>query len=756
MKILIAEDDTTSSIVLRKSLEKYGHSVASVMDGALAWDKLAHADHGFDLLISDWMMPEMDGLALCERVRAAEAAQEDRPRLYAFLLTARGAAEDRRAGLTAGFDDFMVKPLDQGDLLARLEVAQKMRSLQESVRSRGAQVERLQGVLERQTAPLGEILISQGAITPSHLRLALDAQKESGKRLGAVLVENGWAGEEDIALARAIQMDVPYVAVAGEIPDPFLLALVPGEVARKHHLLPLGVRGEGASEVVRLAIANPWNIEAIDLVQALTKRRVEPLLAAEHALAEAIERVYAGTEGDKQDDLLNDAIEQSAVELVSESGGAKDRRDADTDDFDASAAGVDTGDQAPVIRLLNSLFTDAIRRRASDIHIEPYKKDFEIRYRIDGELHVIRTLPRQFLATLTSRVKIMAELDIAERRLPQDGRIALRVDGKGVDMRVSTMPNQFGERVVFRVLDRSTARMSLEQLAFSGGNEARWDSLIHKPHGIILVTGPTGSGKTTTLYATLNALRDSTTNIMTCEDPIEYELDRISQSAVNEKTGLTFAKQLRAILRQDPDVVLVGEIRDAETAETAFRAALTGHLVLSTLHCNEAAGAPTRLLDMGVPAFLIASALIGVAAQRLVRKLCPHCAVAYEPDDARRTLLQALNGGYAYPAETLYKPGGCPKCDELGTRGRLAVHEILTVDDRIQALTMAAADTKTIREAALEQGMIPMVQDGLEKATLGLTTIDDVQKKVGAGTVTRPKFTPERNGAGAPSLSFAA
>jgi len=756
MKILIAEDDTTSAIVLRKSLEKYGHDVTSVMDGALAWDKLASGDHGFDLLVSDWMMPEMDGLALCTRVREAEAQSAERPRLYSVLLTARGAAEDRRAGLTAGYDDFMVKPLDQGDLLARLEVAQKMRALQESVRSRGAQVERLQGVLERQTAPLGEILIAQGAITPSHLRLALDAQKESGKRLGVVLTENGWAGEEDIALARAIQMDVPYVAVGSETPDAFLLALVPGEVARKHQLLPLGVRGEGAGEVVRLAIANPWNIEAIDLVQSLTKRRVEPLLAAERALAEAIERTYAPSEGDKQDDLLNDAIEQSAVELVSEGGGAKDRRDTDTEDFDASGgAGADTGDQAPVIRLLNSLFTDAIRRRASDIHIEPYKKDFEIRYRIDGELHVIRTLPRQFLATLTSRVKIMAELDIAERRLPQDGRIALRVDGKGVDMRVSTMPNQFGERVVFRVLDRSTARMSLEQLAFSGGNEARWDSLIHKPHGIILVTGPTGSGKTTTLYATLNALRDSTTNIMTCEDPIEYELDRISQSAVHEKAGLTFAKQLRAILRQDPDVVLVGEIRDAETAETAFRAALTGHLVLSTLHCNEAAGAPTRLLDMGVPAFLIASALIGVAAQRLVRKLCPHCALAYEPDEARRTLLRALNGGYAYPADTLYQPGGCAKCDNLGTRGRLAVHEILTVDDRIQALTMAAADTKTIREAALEQGMIPMVQDGLEKAARGLTTIDDVQKKIGAGTIATPKATENRNGLGA-ALSLAA
>jgi Type II secretory pathway, ATPase PulE/Tfp pilus assembly pathway, ATPase PilB len=725
MKILIAEDDSTSALVLRKALEKMGHEVVVAEDGEIAWQVIAH-DDAFEhrLIISDWMMPEVDGLEFARRLRATRTPHE--PYRYLILLTARGRAEDRRMGLEAGADDFMTKPLDIGDLVARLEVAQRILALQQDVEARGNMVARLQGQLE-QAAPLGEVLISQGVITPSQLRQALDQQSEKPRKLGAILIENGWVDEEDITRARSVQVDLPYIAVSEETPDPLLLALVPEEIARKHGILPLSVREDATGgEAVRVAVLNPWNIEGLDQVRALTKRRVEPLLASEGALAASIDRAYRGVGTN-----LGDEFVDATGEAGEAAGG--DLRDASVEDFDTTSADANAVDQAPVIRLINTVLTDAIRRRASDIHIEPYRKDFEIRYRIDGELHVIRSLPRQFLAATASRLKIMAELDIAERRLPQDGRISLRVDGRGVDLRISTLPNQYGERVVLRVLDRAATNMSLDQLAFSQTNQRYWETLIHRPYGIILVTGPTGSGKTTTLYATLNALKSPAVNIMTCEDPIEYELDRISQSNVNEKAGLTFARQLRAILRQDPDVVLVGEIRDTETAETAFRAALTGHLVLSTLHCNEAPGAPTRLADMGVPAFLISSAIIGVTAQRLVRRLCPDCREPYEPDARQRDLLYAMNEGRPLTVPTLYRAKGCPKCDNLGYRGRMGVHEILMFDDRLQALVMQGADTKTLRSAAVESGMIPMIEDGLAKAAQGLTSLEELQKRVGGG-----------------------
>jgi len=576
----------------------------------------------------------------------------------------------------------------------------------------------------RLTTPrLGDLLVEQGITTAEQIRQALELQNSTGQRLGSILVGNGWATEEQVTEARADQMEVGYVDVTLEPPDPFAVALVPLEIAQRYLLLPLTINDpENGPGRLRLAMADPWDVEAIDHVQRETRRRVEPLLASESGLLGALERAYHASENDAHSSAMSATIELASLDSL-------DLIVPEDEEMDLGE-NVRPGEQAPVIRFVNTLFSEAVRRRTSDIHIEPRKKDFLIRYRIDGQLQTIKTVPRNLLAATVSRIKILAEMDIAERRLPLDGRISLRVEGKMVDLRVSTLPTQYGERVVMRILDRSTASMSLDALGFSPHNLDGFNKLIRKPHGIILVTGPTGSGKTTTLYAALNALKSPATNILTCEDPVEYELEGISQSNVNERAGLTFARQLRAILRQDPDVVLVGEIRDAETAEIAFRAALTGHLVLSTLHCNEGAGAVSRLLDMGVAPFLIASTVVGVVAQRLVRRLCPHCKREFVPDDDTLAMYRAL-GGPAVPGTTLWEGPGCAKCDNLGTRGRVAVHEVLVANTHIHRLTMEGAETQTIREAAILNGMIPMIGDGLEKVRQGLTVLEDVQRKIG-------------------------
>jgi type II secretory ATPase GspE/PulE/Tfp pilus assembly ATPase PilB-like protein len=501
------------------------------------------------------------------------------------------------------------------------------------------------------------------------------------------------------------------------------MTLIDKEVALQHLMLPLAdAPGKSVGEsplhssVLRLAVADPWNIEAIDFVQRLTKRRVEPVLANVTALQLAIERAYQDSGNDNQ------KLVAATLEQTGEMG-------YDVTDERSASELIKESDQAPVIRLMNQILSDAARRRASDIHVEPYEKNFDIRFRIDGELHVIQTLPRALLATLVSRIKIMADLDITERRLPQDGRISTTLENRRLDFRISTLPVQFGERVVFRILDRASASLTMDQLSFSERNRAAFEGMIRHPHGIILVTGPTGSGKTTTLYATLNALKSPTTNILTCEDPIEYQLDRIGQSAVNEKAGLTFASQLRALMRQDPDIILVGEIRDAETAETAFRAALTGHLVFSTLHCNEAAGAPTRLLDMGVPGFLISSGLLGVIAQRLVRRLCPHCRREFTPGRELTARIEAMSG-MPFEGGSLCEPVGCRQCDNIGLRGRMGAHEVMVMNDQLRALCMKDSDTAAVRQVARESGMVPLVRDGLEKARQGLTTFEEVQRKL--------------------------
>lgn len=376
--------------------------------------------------------------------------------------------------------------------------------------------------------------------------------------------------------------------------------------------------------------------------------------------------------------------------------------------------------------MVNMLLTQAVRKKASDIHIEPRRSTVDIRYRIDGELHLAKSLPKSLHPPISSRIKIMSELDISERRLPQDGRITFRLDGRNIDIRVSTSPTLYGERIVLRILDRSEGLIPLEKLGFSPRDLEVFKSLISQPYGIILVTGPTGSGKTTTLYAALNELKSEHTNIMTVEDPIEYELEGINQTNVHHRIGLTFANQLRAILRQDPDIVFVGEIRDAETADVAFRAALTGHLVFSTLHANDAPSSITRLIDMDVEPFLVSSAIIGVLAQRLVRVLCPDCKEPYEPDSQIKEMLGLK------PDEkiTIYRAVGCRNCDSTGYKGRTSIRETMVMTDEIRRLTINKASATEIRCAALASGMVTMRQDGANKVLAGITTIEEVQRKI--------------------------
>ncbi len=558
--------------------------------------------------------------------------------------------------------------------------------------------------------PLGDILVTRGTITEQQLDEALSKQTETRKRLGETLVALGFLNEEQITEARALQLDVGYVNLQEDECEPEAVALVSESTARTYTLVP--VRMTGNRLVV--AMANPLDVEAIDLVQLETKCRVEPALATEWRIAEVLTKQYGGS---SSDDLQ--CMAQQAASSAEFTAGDEDGHE-DIDEVKRQS------DRAPIVRMVNVLLTQGVRRKASDIHIEPRRDHIDVRFRIDGELHLVKSLPKALHAAITSRVKIMSELDISERRLPQDGRITVRLDNKMVDLRVSTTPILYGERVVLRILDRASGMIPLDQLGFSPHELSIFTRLVMRPHGIILVTGPTGSGKTTTLYAVLNVIKAENTNIMTVEDPVEYELDGINQTNVHGRIGLTFANQLRAILRQDPDTVLVGEIRDTETADVAFRAALTGHLVLSTLHCNDAPSAITRLIDQDVEPFLVSSAINGIVAQRLVRVLCPDCKEPYEADTQTRALL-GLNPDTRV---TLYNAVGCQNCGNSGYKGRMCIHEVMVMNEQIRKLSLQKASASEIRQAAIAAGMRGMAQDGTEKVLAGLTTVEEVQRRV--------------------------
>ena len=549
---------------------------------------------------------------------------------------------------------------------------------------------------------LGEILVESG-LSAERLKKALELQKKRGGRIGTLLIRLNFVTEEAVLKALGLQLGLPYQAELGEI-DRELAIKVPITYAKKAVVLPL--RKENGT--VLAATSEPLNLSTAEDLATLLGADVSLCLAPTEKILDTVNRIHS--EGmNRAEDTAQEMEEEDLSFLAAE-------LDEPTDLLEVT-------DDAPIIRLVNSLLSQAIRERASDIHIEPFEKEMVARFRIDGILYNILTIQKRFQASIASRVKIMSGLNIAEKRLPQDGGMRIKIGGRDVDIRVSIVPTAFGERIVLRLLYRESALLPLDKIGFSGDTLARFHEFIERPHGIILVTGPTGSGKTTTLYAALSKINSPDKNIITIEDPIEYQLKGIGQIQVNPKIQLTFAAGLRSVLRQDPDVILVGEIRDSETAEIAIQAALTGHLVFSTLHTNDAAGAVTRLLDMRIEPFLISSSVMAILAQRLVRVLCRECREPYQMTPAEINELEVKTGT---EGKTVYRAKGCPACFNTGYLGRSAIYELLSVDDEIRQLIMKNTDASTIKALAMQKGMRTLRQDGAARVLEGLTSVDEV------------------------------
>ena len=545
---------------------------------------------------------------------------------------------------------------------------------------------------------LGTMLLQEGLLTRADLDRATGIQSETGMPLGRILVEEGFVKETDLVKTLAHHIGLEFVSLDEVTIDPSATALVPEALARRYAAIPIGF--EEGSLVV--AMADPANVLAIDDIRAITGMDVVPKVATRTEVEDAISRMAQ----------FDDA--------VSDLGDLLDDQ-AEVEDLSSMEASIE---EAPVVKLVNTIITRAINERASDIHIEPGEKDLRVRFRIDGVLHEAMSTPRTITNAMVSRLKIMADINIAERRIPQDGRISLKVQGHQIDLRVATLPSVYGEKVVLRILDRSSILLELSDLGFSESNLARYESSYTKPYGAILVTGPTGSGKSTTLYATLNVLNRPEVNIITTEDPVEYRLAGITQVQVNRKAGLTFASALRSILRADPDIALIGEIRDRETAQIAIEAALTGHLVLSTLHTNDSSSSIGRLIEMDVEPYLVASSIDAVLAQRLARRLCEKCLVSGPPPAGKFE-----EASMDVPKE-IYLPTGCTSCADTGYRGRMAIHEVLLVSEEIQRLAVERRPSDEIQKVAVEQGMTTLWQDGLAKVAAGMTSMEEIMRVV--------------------------
>lgn len=550
---------------------------------------------------------------------------------------------------------------------------------------------------------LGTILLEAGMLTTEELESAVNAQRESGQPLGRVLVESGLVEESDLVKALSVQIGIEYVDLAEISIDPAAAAMVPENLLTRYMALPYAFEDDH----LVVALADPANVLAIDDLRAVSGMSISPRVAPRSDLEEALRRLA------RFDESVSDLAELAAE-------GADEDEDA-VGNLEVAA------EEAPVVKLMNTVISRAVNERASDIHIEPGEKDLRIRFRIDGVLHEVMTTPKSISNAVVSRIKIMSDLNIAERRVPQDGRVSLRVAGRPVDLRTATLPSIHGEKVVLRILDKTNSVAALEDLGFSEFNLERYESSYTKPYGAILVTGPTGSGKTTTLYSTLDILNREDVNIITVEDPVEYRLGGITQIQVNRKAGLLFATALKSILRADPDIVLIGEIRDGETAKIATEAALTGHLVLSTLHTNDAPSSIGRLIDMDVEPFLVASAIDAVLAQRLARRLCEKCKVEYDPEDR---VFEDLHWPERLGSPSLFRAEGCKNCANTGYRGRLSINEVMLVNEEIERLTVERASSDDIRRAAIAEGMRTLREDGLEKVAKGLTSVEEILRVV--------------------------
>ncbi len=562
--------------------------------------------------------------------------------------------------------------------------------------------------------PIGEILVHTAGLSEAKLNEALAKQEESGARLGEVLVGMKAVTEEQVLRALAVQLDMPFVEKIDEGKlDAELVQKIPINFAKQFKLVPLWrVDGE-----IAVAIADPLDTTALDQARLTLHARVRPVIATQQVVIDTIHSVFERLAHDA--DAMGSQLDEDQNETLAQ-------------EVEEAPDLIDSGDdEAPIIRLVNWLMKRAVKERASDIHIEPFEKELLVRFRVDGVLKEVIKPPKRFQKAITSRIKIMGQLNIAETRLPQDGRIRIKIAGKEVDIRLSTIPTAWGESCVMRLLDRSSVMLDLEDIGFEREQYEVIDQLLHRSHGIVLVTGPTGSGKTTTLYAGLHKINKPDLKILTAEDPVEYQMKGVNQVAVQPKIGLTFAGALRSFLRQDPDVILVGEIRDLETAEIAIQASLTGHLVLSTVHTNDAPGAITRLVDMGVEPFLVASSHVGSLAQRLVRTLCKHCKEPYQPTAEELEEVGITSEIMARVGTgVLMRAKGCSECNNLGYKGRTGIYEMMLVDDEIRQMILKNTDSNTIKKHALAKGMMALREHGAMKVARGVTSAAEVLRVV--------------------------
>jgi type IV pilus assembly protein PilB len=582
---------------------------------------------------------------------------------------------------------------------------------------------------------LGDLLVQRGYLTEEQLQNVLEEQRSSRgtKLLGELLVDRGWANEDQVLECLAVELGLPFVKLDSRLFDVKIVDSLSRELIDKHTVLPLfKVR-----DTLTVAISEPTNVFLVEQLREYAKCEIQVVIATGKDIRRMVQTYLPNERVFVIDDIIEDARDD-AVKLI----------EASVEDI---AVAAEAAGQSPIIKLVNYILYNAVKDRASDIHIEPGDRLLRIRYRVDGALYQSLELPMNLAPAVASRIKIMASLDISERRLPQDGRIHVLMEGHPIDLRISTLPGQFGEKVVIRILDNQTINFSLQQLGFSSDIFEQFSAQLDRSNGIALVTGPTGSGKSTTLYSALNTINSIEANVCTVEDPIEFQLAGINQFQTNEKIGLTFAAVLRSLLRQDPDVILVGEIRDAETARVAIQAALTGHLVFSTLHTNDACGTVTRLIDMGIEGYLLAASLNMVLAQRLCRRLCPKCRKPYDPPKDVRQVMER----YGIECDTFYRPVGCKKCRNTGFSGRIAIHELLIIDDHMREIIATNPTLGVLREAARQAGMITLRYDGLRKVKEGITTVEEVLQSSNESWAPPKKTSDAESGARAMQTSMA-
>ena len=571
-------------------------------------------------------------------------------------------------------------------------------------------------MINKSNEEIGRMLLEEGFITQRQLDKAQSDAERRNEPLQKILVSMGFVSDKDIVESLGKQMGFAFADIESLSLDPDLVKSIPEHLAKRYNVIPISQQ----ENQLTLAMADPLNVLAIDDIRLITGFDIQPVIAVEDAISKAIGSMFGVTDMVAVDSAVKDIAE-------TDFGGMEVEDDVEAEEIslDKLKALVD---EAPIVRVVNLIISQAINDKASDIHIEPEVRNVKVRYRVDGVLHDVMTPPKHIQAPMISRIKIMSNMDIAERRIPQDGKIHLKHDGREFDLRVSTVPTIHGEKVVMRILDKGSVMLGLEKLGFSEANRTKFEAIVDKPYGMILVTGPTGSGKSTTLYSCLNKLNTGLTNILTIEDPAEYQLPGVNQVQVNPKANLTFASALRAFLRQDPDIIMVGEIRDSETANIAVEAALTGHLVLSTLHTNDAAGAVSRLIEMGVEPFLVASSVVGVLAQRLARTICPNCKEAFTASE--EAIKKFGLSMYGDSDIKFYRGRGCDNCKTTGYKGRTGIHEILPMTDRVRALVLNRASTAEIKQAAVEEGMSTMQDDGLAKVLGGVTSMEECLRVV--------------------------